>query len=243
MNRQTRWFIAGTLAMIGLGGPLPAHAADWSSNSLWYLHGNDFELGDRERGILRFEHADGWKYGDNYYFFDVVESDPAGTSLYGEFAPRFSLGKISGHDLAFGPVRDVLLTAAVNVGSNDFRTYLYGAGMDFSVPGFSYFQLNVYVRNDLKLPGTAWQVTPIWLYPFKLGSLQFALQGFIDYASAEGPAAPNFLAVPRLWLDLGALWGAAGRLEAGFEYFYWRNKFGIDGVTESVLQPSIKWTF
>lgn len=52
----------------------------------------------------------------------------------------------------------------------------------------------------------------------------------------------NLLLVPQLRLDLGALWDWPGRLEAGVEYSYWRNKFGIDGVVESVVQPMVKWT-
>lgn len=221
----------------------PVQAADWSNTSLWYLRGNDFQLGDRERSILRFEHADGWKYGDNYFFFDVVESGTTGTTMYGEFAPRFSLGKISGRDLSFGPVRDVLLTGAVNAGSNDFRAYLYGVAADLNLPGFSYAQVNTYVRDDQNLPGTTWQISPVWLYQFKLGKQNFSLQGFIDYAGAEGPAARNLLIVPRLWWDLGAVWGTPGHLEVGLEYLYWKNKYGVEGVTESVLQPSIRWTF
>ena len=243
MSYLSRLLSATAWLLMGAGWQLPAHAADWSATSLWVLHGNTFELGDRERDILRFEHADGWTYGDNYFFFDATESDTAGTTMYGEFAPRLSLGKLSGKTLAFGPVKDLLLTAAVNVGSNNFRAYLYGASADLALPGFGYFQVNAYVRDDQNLPGTTWQITPIWLYPFKLGGLNFALQGFIDYAGSEGPAASNLLVVPRLWLDLGALWGAPGHVEAGVEYLYWRNKYGVKGVTESVLQPSLKWIF
>jgi nucleoside-specific outer membrane channel protein Tsx len=140
-------------------------------------------------------------------------------------------------------VQDVLLTGAINAGSNNFLAYLYGGSVDLKVPGFTYFQLNVYVRDDQNQPGKTWQITPVWLYPFSLGSLKFSLQGFIDYAGAEGAAERNLLAAPRLWLDLGALWGAPGRVEAGVEYLYWQNKYGAKGVNESVIQPTLKWTF
>jgi len=233
------------LTALTVGSP-SAEAADWSMTDAWLLHGNDFELGASERDILRIEHADGWAYGDNYFFYDAVMSEDASgsdqTTMYGEFVPRFSLGKISGHKLAAGPVTDVLLTGAINTGDG-FRAYLYGASVDLAVPGFSYFQLNAYVRDDTALPGETWQITPVWRLPFKLGSLQGNLQGFIDWAGSEGPAKQNLLIVPRLWLDVGALWGAPGHVEAGVEYLYWRNKFGVDGVTERVLQPAVRWTF
>lgn len=244
MWRTSRQLYATALSL-AIGGILqtPSHAADWDSTSLWYLHGRAFELGDRKRDILRFEHANIWKYGDNYYFFDVVDSETTGTTMYGEFAPRISLGKLSGHDMAFGPVRDVLVTAAINIGSSNFRADLYGVGIDLKVPGFTYFQLNAYVRDDQNQPGSTWQITPIWLHQFNLGSLKFSLQGFIDYAGTEGTAVRNLLAAPRLWLDLGALWDAPMHVEVGVEYLYWRNKYGVKGVTEAVLQPSLRWTF
>ena len=243
MHSLSRLLSATALLLMGGGLLTQAHAADWNNTSLWYLHGNTYELGDRERSILRIEHADGWKYGDNYLFFDVVDSNTVGTTLYGEVTPRFSLGKISGHDLSFGPVQDVLLTGSINAGSNNYRAYLYGAAVDFKVPGFSYFQLNAYVRDDQNQPGTTWQITPVWLYQFNLGSLKFSLQGFIDYAGTEGAAVRNLLVAPRLWLDLGSLWDAPGHLEVGVEYLYWQNKYGVKGVNESVLQPTVRWTF
>lgn len=242
MKRLSNLLVSGVLLACGILS-MPVTAADWNTTSLWYLHGRTFELGDRERNILRIEHADGWKYGDNYFFFDITDSDTAGTTIYGEVVPRFSIGKITGRSMAFGPVSDVLLTGAINVGSNNFRAYLYGGSVDLNVLGFTYFQLNAYLRDDQNQHGTTWQITPIWLYPFKLGSLNFNFQGFIDYAGKEGASARNLLAVPRLWLDVGALWDAPGHLEAGFEYLYWHNKFGVEGVNESVLQPTIRWTF
>lgn len=220
----------------------PARASDWSATNLWLLHGSQFEVGAAERTILRVEHADGWSFGDNYLFFDTIDSGAQSTAMYGEYAPRLSIGKLLGKDLAAGPIADVLVAGAINMG-NDFRAYLYGAAVDLKLPGFAYFQLNAYVRDDKALAGQTWQLTPVWLYPFQVGSLKFSLQGFIDYAGTEGPSRTNLVAAPRLWLDVGALFGTPQRIEAGVEYMYWRNKYGIDGVTERVLQPSVKWTF
>jgi nucleoside-specific outer membrane channel protein Tsx len=222
----------------------PAHAVDWSATSAWVLQGDRFELGSAERTILRIEHANHWAYGDNYLFVDLIRppDDGSDTLYYAEFAPRFSLGKLTGHDLSWGPIQDILLAPAINSG-DDFRAYLYGVGLNLQVPGFSYFQLNAYLRDDQNLPGTTWQLTPVWLYPFTVGGLNFNFQGFIDYAGAEGPAARNLLVVPRLWLDLGAMWGMPGKLEAGVEYLYWNNKYGVAGITESVVQPALRWTF
>ena len=136
----------------------------------------------------------------------------------------------------------MLLAAPINTGSN-FRAYLYGAGLDFDLPGFAFLQLNVYLRDDASLPGSTWQITPVWLYPFSAGAAKLSLGGFMDYAGAEGGSRANLLIVPQLLLDLGALWQLPGALYAGVEYSYWRNKFGLARLTEQVVQPMIKWTF
>ena len=53
---------------------------------------------------------------------------------------------------------------------------------------------------------------------------------------------PTFLlAQPQLLLDLGNLWGAKDKLFAGVEYQYWHNKFGVDGVDESLPQVMLLW--
>ncbi|MFK8068468.1 MAG: hypothetical protein AB8D52_09490 [Gammaproteobacteria bacterium] len=50
--------------------------------------------------------------------------------------------------------------------------------------------------------------------------------------------------VPRLLLDVGNVFGyKQGKLMAGIEYQYWHNKFGIKGVTESVVQAQLMWKF
>lgn len=218
-----------------------AGAADWNATGVWLLYGDTFELGDPERTTTRLEHADGWKYGDNYFFADFVKST-GNTTAYAEFEPRLSLGKITGRPMKLGPIKDVLLNGSVNFGE-DFTAYLYGASVDLDVPGFAWFKLMAYGRDDENLPGRSWQVTPAWLLPFKLGPLQFGFQGFIDWIGAEGPAVRNLLIVPRLWIDAGALWGAPGHLEVGVEYFWWQDKYGIEGVDEEVVEPAVKWTF
>lgn len=221
---------------------VPATAADWSTTNVWLLRGNTFELGPRERTILRVEHANAWAYGDNYFFFDINQVDATGTNIYGEVVPRLSLAKVSGQAIKWGPVKDLLLTAGVNAGTN-FRAYVYGAAADFDLPGFSYFQVNAYLRDDANQPGETWQITPIWRVPFAIGPAKMNLQGFIDFAGAEGATSASIAAFPRLWLDVGEFWGAPGHLEVGAEYIYWKNKFGVEGITERVIEATVRWTF
>jgi nucleoside-specific outer membrane channel protein Tsx len=228
---------------LAVGGCIPpAAAADWSSTSAWLLSGSSFELGPPQRTILRLEHASGWAYGDHYFFVDVNEVDSAGTNLYGELVPRLSLGKLSRRDLRAWIVKDVALTGAVNAGDR-FRAYLYGLSADLDLPGFAYVQFNAYVRDDKAQTGTTWQLTPIWMAPLPIPGVKAHLQGFVDIAGAEGFSRRNLVAYTRFWLDVGAFWKAPGRIEAGLEYIYWNDKFGVAGVNERVLQPSLRWTF
>ncbi|HET8707611.1 MAG TPA: hypothetical protein VFM46_14995, partial [Pseudomonadales bacterium] len=68
-----------------------AHAAIWSSTNIQYLKGHSYKLGDESRSIITMEHADGWKYGDNFFFVDVTNPDSDSTttptSFYGEYSP------------------------------------------------------------------------------------------------------------------------------------------------------------
>lgn len=66
---------------------------------------------------------------------------------------------------------------------------------------------------------------------------------FADFVKSTGNTAAYAELEPRLWLDAGALWGAPGHLEVGVEYFWWQDKYGIEGVDEEVVEPAVKWTF
>ncbi len=44
----------------------------WQSNSLTYLNGRDFAVNPANQQTFTFEHADSWKYGDNFFFVDKI---------------------------------------------------------------------------------------------------------------------------------------------------------------------------
>lgn len=242
-------------ALVGLAAGDNAQAVEWSSTNIQFLHGtdyaDDFGIDDRSKTIMTIEHANGWKYGDNFLFVDISNPDAAGTSFYGEFSPRLSFGKISGRDLSFGIVKDVLLSGTWEMGE-DLRSYLLGIGLALDLPGFAFADFNLYSRKSErdfvdKDTDNGAQITIDWLYPFSIGSTKWAFEGFLDYAWGEdGGSAPkkdNLLTAPRLLIDVGDFWGEPGHFQAGVEYQIWRNKFGIDGVDEDVAQLMVKWIF
>ncbi|MBF6058503.1 MULTISPECIES: outer membrane protein OmpK [Thiomicrorhabdus] len=231
----------------------PSQAANWSSTSFLMHSGSGYKTvpGNTEydQTIVTLEHADGWKYGDNFFFFDVSEPNNPNTSFYGEFSPRLSLSKISGKDLSFGIVKDVSLAATWEFGGVT-NAKLFGFGFDLDIPGVPVAKVNVYNRfgESQFAPGevsSAPQVTLVWMAPFSIGYSNWIFEGFLDYAWAEKEVGKedNIVAQPRLLMDVGDLWGAPKQLYAGIEYSYWMNKYGSKGVDEGVPQLTIKWTF
>ncbi|MFT6550743.1 MAG: nucleoside-specific outer membrane channel protein Tsx [Zhongshania marina] len=250
-------FASACLASLLLGSQAMAGAAQWSSTNIQYLAGSSYEsiffdsgagkLSSKEdsNSIITIEHVNGWKYGDNFLFVDITNPDSsdagAPTGYYGEISPRLSFSKMTGKDLSAGIVKDVLITTTAEIGQG-FHTYLYGLAVDLDIFSMPVFQINYYVRNETKYGAdTGSQVTLVWLKPFDIGALSLTFEGFFDYAFDMDHAEDNIVTGPRLLLDLGKLWGAAGVLQAGVEYQIWRNKFGIDGIDEDVAQAMVKW--
>ncbi len=218
-------------------------AATWSSSNVELLKGNNYELGATDRTILTYENALGFDYGDSFFFVDVTEPTGSGTSFYSEFSPRFSLGKISGSDMSFGVVKDVMIATTLEMGDG-VHAKLIGIGLPLKLDGFAFADVNFYLRksyNDAfgsSDPGM--QLTLVWKRPFSIGSTKWSFEGFLDYAFGEdggdNPKTNNIITAPRLLMNLGSV-------EVGVEYQIWRNKFGIDGVDENVAQAMVKWVF
>lgn len=222
---------------------IPAHAEDrklfdWHATDIQFLHGFDYELGDAERTIVTFQHANGWTYGDNYLFFDkTFGSSPD----YFEWHPRLSLSKISGQHIGGGILKDVLFAGTLEVPENGSARFLAGVGLDWKLLEFDYLKTNFYIRENPDLPGTTWGSTFSWKKKFGWGEHKFQFDGFMDMAGSEGDRVAYQLISPAFLIDVGHYFGNDGRLFAGTEYQYWHNKFGVAGVTESVAQIELRW--
>jgi nucleoside-specific outer membrane channel protein Tsx len=220
--------------------PATVRAAEWSSTEVQLLHGDGFKLGDESREIITLEHVSGWRFGSNFFFFDINQPFADGTNIYGEWYSRFSLQRLRGREEYSGAVKDLSLAVAINAGEG-FRAYLAGATVHFNAPGFTYLDLDVMAYDDRSYDGVTYIVTPAWDRPFALGRVKLRCRGFIDLIGAEGEAEQQVIAQPQLLLDLGSLWGNEGKLWTGVEYQLWKNKYGIDGIDESFAQLMIVW--
>lgn len=230
----------------------------WSNTELQYLHGSNYQEPanpqDVSQSIITFTHAHGWAYGRNFLFMDVLFTDGGQTpqtNLYGEAYSTFSLSKITGTGLSFGIIKDLGITAGVNLGENmdaahsGFRAWLYGVTLDFDLPGFDYFNVDFLRQRVTETVdvGTSWQITPVWKFPFQIAGTKWSFEGFADFIGQNHYVARQALAQPQLRLDVGDLFGHGEHLYLGIEYQYWHNKYGIKGLHDTVPQALLLWRF
>jgi nucleoside-specific outer membrane channel protein Tsx len=245
-------------ALLLLAATAPAQAEDlihWWDVSGTFLYGDDYDLApSANQTTLTFETAGGWKYGDWFMFQDVTyyNGDNFGvtSTTYGEISPRFSLGKMTGRDFKFGPVKDVLIALTYEEGEGPVQSFLYGVGLDLAIPGFTYFSLNTYKRDAISTGNISdgWQVTPAFRIDFPIGNANFVLDGFMDWVFSADNAGydENIHFNPQLKFDLGkALFGdkRANKLYVGIEYDYWKSKYGVDGIDQSTYSVIAKYHF
>jgi len=230
-----------------------ALASQWSSTHVLLLSGSGYKSvpsnSTYDTQVFTFEHVDGWKYGDNFFFVDVTDPNSPNSSYYSEFSPRLSLSKMLNKKVSLGFIKDFSLAGTWELGKTT-NGKLIGLGMDWQVPGFKVFQVNLYQRFTTSKyysgkTGSAPQATFVWKAPFSLAKTQWIFSGFLDYAMAEKSIGKetNIISSPRLMMDLGALWQAPKKLFLGTEVSYWSNKYGKKGINETVPQLAVQWNF
>lgn len=232
------WVLLPIVLVVGMSGA--ASGQSWGVAGIQLLHGEGFELGPPDRDILTFEHASGWGLGSNFFFFDVTQPFGSDTDIYGEWYSRLSWTKLGLTDAHDGWLADVSFAGGLNLG-NGFRAYLAGLTVHFKVAGFSFLDLDVMAYDDRSDSDVTYIVTPAWDLPFRIGSVSCRFRGFADLIGAEGARVQQLLTQPQLLVDLGAAWGHEDKLFVGVEYQYWHNKYGIDGIDESLPQVMMLW--
>lgn len=224
-----------------------ALAFEWTSSDIQLLHGNDFKLGDKERTTVTVEHSNGWQYGSNFFFVDIIDRNDVGIEVYAEVYTYLSLNKLSGHDFSVGLIKDISLMTGLNISNkpenDNFKAYLLGLNFELSAPLFDYLQISVSAYKDDNVNNKyGMQITPVWSIPFELAEIKFKFRGFTDFNIGNTNAAGRFtiLSQPQLLLDVGDLVGLkSDKVYIGTEYSHWHNKFGIKSVDEHVVQAMI----
>lgn len=236
----------------------PAVADDmiqWWDISATALYGDDYDLAPSDQQTtITIETAGGWKYGDWFAFQDFTffngNNGGKDSTTYGEISPRFSASKISGKTVGAGALTDVSLALTFEEGEGPVKSFLYGVGLDFKIPYFSYFQLNTYRRDAISSGNMSdgWQLTPVFRMDFPVGHSNIVLDGFIDWVFSADHTGyeENFHFNPQVKYDLGAaIMGdhKKNKLFVGIEYDYWKNKYGVKGIDQNTYSVIAKYHF
>lgn len=236
--------------------------------SLSYLWGNTFrnDLGyERKKLTQTLEHFQVWEYGNVFFYYDLTEpfSHQNGDSsqFFGGISPTFSLTKMTGKKWEAGFVKDVSIRLELENGSgygtNNFRNYFYGLQYDLAVPGFDFFTFNTVIRDNPRDDGVGFQLGSFWQMTWDYGPWRrFKFTGFLAASPWEGDVSRRYVAIgqdrhgrflttqPQFLWDVGyGFTGKANRIETGFEYAYFTNRYQFRHKTEKALQYMIKMTF
>lgn len=197
--------------------------------------------GEEDRmNTLTFEHFSPWSAGDNYFFFDVANFDDDGTDPYGEWLPRVSIGKLTNTPLSWGPINDVFISGEMDFGAG-YRAQYLGFGLDIGIPGAHYFNVNFLWGDRMGHLGDARQLNLSWSFEFNADKIPMYLNGYLDYVVPGSGMKAHIQTQPQFLVDISHLWGAKNKVLTGIEYQYWKNKYGVDGVTESLPQWIVLW--
>lgn len=226
---------------------ISAHAAPvWQDFSVTGLYGEHYKVVDQQQTTLTVEYAAKVKYADVFFFMDRLRGGDDRKTTYFELSPRFSLGEISGKDLSYGPIKDVLISTTWEGNhddfGNDFDNFLYGVGVDLDVPYFQYFNLNFYRANNEKQKDD-YQMTVSYALPLQVANEDFLVDGFLDWSTAEKDHASELNWTTQWKWNAGKHISPKTRLYLGIEHSVWNNKFGIKGQDENNVSALVKYHF
>lgn len=253
-------------AAILVAGSCAVHAADWSDTAISYRYGTKFaepfNNQDIAKNIVNVSHVSGYKYGKNFVSVDFLLSDQVDPSsagattgaheAYAVYRHTLDLGKITGANMAFGPVRGVGLTAGFDFNSKTDAGYnskkrmlVAGPTLMFDVPGF--LDVSALVLSESNAPyntfshtatpryryKTHGMLSAAWGIPFSVGGLPLSFEGYALYIGTKGKdefgadTAVETNIDMQIMYDLSAAVGATkNTFKVGLEYQWWKNKFG-----------------
>jgi nucleoside-specific outer membrane channel protein Tsx len=223
----------------------------WQDFSLTGLYGENYVVpfagDDNKQTTITAEYAAGFTKGDVFFFVDQAWDRDNETSTYLEFAPRLSLGAITGNDLSFGPVKDVLVAttwehSAGYDNNTEFNNFMYGVGFSLDVPYTSYANLNLYkVHNDNTY--NDYQLTITYAVPFKLGNEEFLADAFLDWSTGEKTHASELNWTSQYKWNVGKHISPKTKLYLGVEHSVWNNKYGLKGQDQHDVSALVKYHF
>jgi len=218
----------------------------WQDFSVTGLYGENYEQvfsPEEKQTTVTLEYAAKVKYADVFFFVDRARTDADAKSTYFELAPRLSLGEVTGKDLSFGPVKDVLVATTWEADSSNFDNFLYGIGFSLDIPYTQYANINFY-KAENELQKDDYQMTITYAVPFKIGSEEFLADAFLDWSTAEknGHASELNWTSQYKW-NVGKHISPETKLYLGIEHSVWNNKYAIKGLDQHDFSALVKYHF
>lgn len=230
------------------------------------------DLGYRpDKTTMTIENFSVWELGTVFFYYDITEpttddgqtgrrEDAFSNQFFGGIATTVSFSKMTGKDVSYGALKDVSLRLELENGSgngsSNFQNYFYGLQYDIAVPGFDFVSLNTVLRDNPNDRGVGFQIGGFWQMTWDYGPWnRYKFTGFFATSPWDGDQdsdANSFFSKngrylttqPQLLYDLGyGIWGKPNRLEVGFEYAYFINRFQGDDRDEKCLQYMAKISF
>jgi nucleoside-specific outer membrane channel protein Tsx len=246
--------------------PISVVAFDWSKTELHYQFGNldaPYRGGrDSETNILTFQHADGWKYGDNFIFIDFLhDADDDGFNdddIYGEVYFNFSLSKILDTKIGGGPIKDIGILAGLNMGLDaEVVKYLPGIRFSWDVEGFAFLNTDItfYIdgSNGLSSGGVpkednSFMVDVNYAYPLRIASHSFSIEGHMEYIGERtdetgASVSEWYFAQTQFRYYVSELFDKPEKVFVGIEWQLWINKLGDPKTDENVAQFLMGYRF
>jgi nucleoside-specific outer membrane channel protein Tsx len=205
----------------------------WSDTSISLLYGDSYEAPfgteDQTFTTMTLEHVSGHSWGGLFYFLDRSVGDV--TESYSEVSPKFNLVKMDGVVTA--------ITASITYESgssafSNFDNYLYGVGFDLAIPGMNYASATVYRAFNEGDDDNQITLT------YGVSSGGFNLDGYVDYSFDNDSGEDQMMINPQITYDIAPMLGASGKVKVGIEYFYWGNKYGVDGADQNAVSLLLK---
>ena len=180
-----------------------------------------------------------------------ANSTEGAQEAYIVYRHTLDIGKIMKSEYKFGPMRGLGATAGfdwnakTDAGYNSKKRMLVlGPTAMFDVPGFLNLSLLALWESNAPCNTFSNTCTPRYRYKthpmltaawgIPLGATGLSFEGFMNFIAAKGKdefggqtkAETNFDG--QIMYDVGRLMGSKGMFKVGFEYQYWKNKFGND---------------
>jgi hypothetical protein len=197
-----------------------AHAFIWSDTLISYTWGPSYKepsiVGPIQKNIISFTHADGYKYGTNFFNIDALKSDghdPAVGSnsgameFYAVYRHTLSGNAVTGTKaFTVGPIADVGLEFGFDVNTKNTafapnrRLLVIGPQFQFDLPGKGFLSISLVAAQEWGHTGLTFSPTirhdiqfdtfvimeNAWAFPFTLAGVDLNFKGFMNISSPKG---------------------------------------------------------